>query len=84
MPFTLPLDEMTLGEKLSAMEALWKDLSSRPDEWEPPAWHKEVLRERVRQIEAGEDHFLSWEEAQKYIDALVAERRTMARTGKES
>ena len=75
MPFTLPLDEMTQEEKLAAMEALWRDLSSRPDELESPAWHGEVLRERLRQVEAGEMHFLPWEDAQKRIDALVAQRR---------
>jgi hypothetical protein len=31
MPAKLPLNEMSLEEKLQAMEALWEDLSREPD-----------------------------------------------------
>ena len=63
---------MTLEEKLQAMEALWESLSRNPDALESPAWHGEVLRERQRLIDAGEERFLDWDEAQKEIDRLVA------------
>ena len=43
MPFNLPLKEMTLQEKLDAMESLWEDLVRTPEAIESPAWHKEVL-----------------------------------------
>ena len=58
---TLPLSEMSLAEKLQAMEALWDDLSRNPDALESPAWHEEVLRERQQQIASGEAVFLDWE-----------------------
>jgi hypothetical protein len=44
--------EMTLHEKLAAMEALWEDLARSPESIESPAWHEEVLdehRQRFRQ-----------------------------------
>ncbi len=46
MATRLPLEKMTVEEKLQAMEALWEDLTRRADEYEPPTWHGEVLRER--------------------------------------
>jgi Putative addiction module component len=37
---TLPLDKMTVAEKLRAMEMLWADLSRNEAQIESPAWHK--------------------------------------------
>ena len=46
MAVALPLQEMTVDEKLEAMEALWADLSRVPVQFESPAWHQAVLAER--------------------------------------
>ena len=80
MTLHLPLDEMTVEEKFQALETIWASLADRADELESPAWHGEVVRERLRQVEAGETHFVSWEEAQKEIDRLVALRRVAKAT----
>jgi len=39
MPFTLSLNEMTVAEKLRAMEAIWDDLCERGETIPSPAWH---------------------------------------------
>lgn len=67
MSVTLPLSEMTLEEKLQAMEALWEDLSRNPDSLESPAWHEDVLRERQERLSAGEAGFMDWEQAKAHI-----------------
>jgi hypothetical protein len=67
MALTLPLHEMTLEEKLQAMEALWEDLSRNPDTIESPSWHEDVLRERQERLAAGEASFMDWEQAKVYI-----------------
>ena len=36
----LPLEEMSVEEKLQTMEALWQSLSSDPAAVESPAWHQ--------------------------------------------
>ena len=53
MELVLPLNEMTVAEKLQAMELLWDDLSRNPEDIPSPAWHEEVLADRQRQIERG-------------------------------
>lgn len=55
MSTALPLDKMTVAEKLQAMEALWADLS-RDESLASPAWHEDVLKER-----AGQNDFVDWE-----------------------
>ena len=73
MALTLPLHEMTLEEKLQAMEALWDDLSRNPDLLESPSWHEDVLRERDQQLATGEASFMDWEQAKAYIRSRAHE-----------
>lgn len=67
MPFNLPLKDMTLQEKLAAMESLWEDLARTPEAIESPAWHKEVLEERLRLLAEGKTQFIDWETAKEAL-----------------
>jgi hypothetical protein len=67
MEATLPLDKMTVAEKLRAMEMLWADLSRNEAQIESPAWHENVLRDREARIKSGEEKFLDWETAKKHL-----------------
>jgi len=67
MDVTLPLAEMSVVEKLRTMEALWADLSRNEGDIPVTDWHKELLDERKRQIDAGEARFTDWETAKKRI-----------------
>ena len=68
MNISLPLDEMTVEEKLQLMEALWDDLSRHADEMEPPAWHGELLAEREAAVARGDEAFEDWETAKQRIE----------------
>jgi hypothetical protein len=72
MAATLPLNEMSLPEKLRLMEALWEDLSRNSDALDSPAWHGPVLEEREKSIAAGEAHFSDWETAKEDIRKRVS------------
>ena len=63
MTIDLPLEKMTLADKLEAMELLWADISRRPADLPSPDWHKDVLDERRRLVAAGELKFLDWDTA---------------------
>jgi len=63
----LPLDRMTTGERLMAMEALWDDLCRDEAQVPVPDWQKQILDERRRQIESGEAKFVDWETAKARI-----------------
>jgi hypothetical protein len=41
------LTNLTVDEKLAAMDILWRELSGNPSELLSPAWHGEVLAERL-------------------------------------
>ena len=67
MATKLPLHEMTIQEKLAAMEALWEDLSRSPETIESPEWHKEILDDRQQRVADGTAHFEDWETAKAKI-----------------
>jgi hypothetical protein len=72
MSVTLPLNEMSLSEKLRVMEALWEDLSRNSDALDSPAWHETVLQDREKKIAAGEARFTDWEQAKADIRKRVS------------
>ncbi len=67
MSFNLPLKDMSLHEKLAAMESLWEDIARTPDAIEPPVWHKGILDERRQRLVEGQSEFVDWETAKADI-----------------
>ena len=67
MSIKLPLHEMTIQEKLAAMEALWEDLSRTPEAIESPEWHKEILDDRRQRVADGTTQFEDWEKVKARI-----------------
>lgn len=63
----MPLDKMSVAEKLRAMEMIWADLSRNEAQWESPAWHEDVLRDREAKIKSGKESFMDWETAKKQL-----------------
>jgi hypothetical protein len=58
--------EMSLEEKLQAMESLWEDLSRELDRIESPSWHQDLLKETESRVESGEATFLRLGEGQGF------------------
>ena len=63
----MPLDKMSVAEKLRAMEMLWADLSRNEAQLESPAWHADVLHDREAKIKSGKETFMDWEAAKKQL-----------------
>jgi hypothetical protein len=72
MAGTLPLEKMSVEEKLQAMESLWDDLCNRAGVIASPAWHGDFLAGREAMHDRGEDKFEDWEEAKRNINNQVS------------
>ncbi|NLF06580.1 MAG: addiction module protein [Pirellulaceae bacterium] len=72
MQLTFPLDQMTVAEKLQAIEVIWEDLARNPNEIPSPAWHAEVLAERERLVKEGKAKFIPLEEFRKDIEKEIS------------
>jgi len=67
MATLLPLDRMTLKDKLRAMEEIWDDLRRQEERLPVPEWHKKVLDERKRLVRKKKANFMDWETVKKRI-----------------
>jgi len=67
MSVELQIEQMTIEEKLRAMEALWADLCRHEEHLPSPAWHEQVLHDREARVQSGEEKFVDWETAKKQL-----------------
>lgn len=67
MMVTLPLERMSISEKLEMMEALWADLSKAPEAVSSPDWHADVLADRKQRADEDPEAFLDWTSAKAAI-----------------
>jgi len=67
MDTVLPLDRMTVEEKLRAIEVLWDELCRNEKQVPVTDWQKQLLDEREQQIQTGEAKFSDWDAAEKRI-----------------
>lgn len=74
MDVALPLERMSLQEKLRTLERLWDDLCRNEDALPSPGWHEAVLAERERLAADGNEHTSPWEEAKAEIRRTVERR----------
>ena len=63
MAVDLPLAQMSLDDKLLAMELLWGELSKTPERLEAPQWHRELLLQRLNQVQQCTASFQSLDKA---------------------
>ena len=54
--------KLPVKEKLQIMEVLWEDLRSQVQEEPVPEWHKELLDNRRKAVEAGREKVLDWDQ----------------------
>lgn len=70
-PIDLPLEQMNDDQKWKVFQFLWKDVvDGHEAEIEPPAWHEEILQERLEKINNGK---AVWHDLDQAFDDLRKE-----------
>ena len=64
---TAEIEQMSLAERLQAMELLWRSISKDPDQVVSPGWHGAVLRTRLAKVNAGKGKFLTLAQLKKRL-----------------
>jgi hypothetical protein len=67
MQLTIPLEQMSVEDKLQAIEEIWADLAGKPENMPSPSWHVDVLLAREKRISDGTSHFLDIAEAKEAV-----------------
>lgn len=63
----LVLEELSVGEKVELMEALWEDMLQRSDSLPSLSWHKQILDERRQSVLSGKARYSSLDEVEKRL-----------------
>ena len=67
MQTLVPLDKMTVAEKLRALEEIWSDLRRTPQDVPSPGWHADVLQAREARVRERGARFGDWADAKRRI-----------------
>ena len=63
----IPIDGLTVTQKLDLMERIWVDLAQNPSDIPSPDWHGDILAQRLQAVENGDVEFVDWADAKKRL-----------------
>lgn len=63
----LPLGQMSVNDKLTAIEQIWTSLSANASDVPAPPWHKDVLAAREQRVKHGESSFVPIDEMKERL-----------------
>ena len=55
-------DDLDIDEQVNYVQALWDRIAAKEDRVPVPGWHREILDERLADLEANPDAGRSWED----------------------
>ena len=67
MKNSIPLERMSITEKLQAIEDIWSDLARVSENVPSPAWHVDALRAKEERIANGTSRFMEISEAKQAV-----------------
>ena len=70
MSIDLPLESMSVAEKLHILESVWASLCHKPADVASPEWHAKTLAERTRRLPSGEATVSNWNDAKQRLQEL--------------
>ena len=73
MAVTLPLDEMSVAEKIQVLEQVWDNLCQLEEDVPYPSWHWEILQAREQLVADNKARFMGWSEAKRSIREVINE-----------
>ena len=63
-PVPLPppgFDDLSVDEKIDYLQSLWDRIAATPEAVPVPDWHREIIDERLKDLEANPEAGDSWE-----------------------
>ena len=54
-------DDLNVDDQIEYVQALWDRIAAKPDQVPVPDWHREIVEERLRDLDAHPDASRPWE-----------------------
>ena len=68
-------DDLSVDEKIDYLQSLWDRITASPEAIPVPDWHRDVIDERLKDLEANPDAGESWEVVQDRLHKKLDDRR---------
>lgn len=68
-------EELSIVQQIEYVQSLWERIFAHEDEVPVPAWHREILTERLAEHDAEPDAGRPWEQVEADLRKRVASRR---------
>ena len=80
MPKAVPLpppgfDDLSVDEKIDYLQSLWDRIAASAESIPVPDWHREILDERLKDLEANPDAGDAWEAVQERLRKKIDSRQ---------
>ena len=72
------LSQLSLQDRLQAMELLWQSFIDTENEHANliPAWHQQVISERLARLQAGHENTSSWQQVSLRLREAIKKSNT--------
>ncbi len=67
MSIEIPLETMSVAEKIRLLESVWNSLCCEPGYMQSPEWHREILENRKQRLEDSQATVSPWREAKERL-----------------
>jgi len=67
MSIDVPLENLTVAEKVQLLERVWDDLCQETGNVRSPEWHKAIIDERRRRLAESEITATKWADAKERL-----------------
>lgn len=77
-PVPLPppgFDDLTVDEKIDYLQSLWNRIAAAPGRVAVPGWHREIIEDRLNDLDTNPDAGDTWEAVQQRLRAKFDSRR---------
>jgi putative addiction module component (TIGR02574 family) len=68
-------DDLPVDQQIDYVQTLWDRIAANEDRVPVPAWHREILEERLAEHEADPDAGRPWEQVEIDLRKRLADRR---------
>ena len=76
-PLTVPppgFDELPVAEQIDYVQALWSRIARAQDAVPSPAWHLQLVRERLAAHHANPERGRPWPEVRRDLEKMLKDR----------
>ena len=68
-------DDLTIEEQIEYVQALWDRIAAKESDVPVPDWHREILHERLADLDANPDAGRPWEDVERDLLAKLRDKQ---------